>query len=112
MEVKTEDDNRRMQKVITIDHRSLAEPNFAITIMQNVVQRVSEQIAQEYLEINRSKILAGLDIDVIKDLVNIEVAKKVQHDHSILMNSIDPLSRSIPELNRNHSEKMRAIMGE
>ena len=111
MKVDVTDDKTRMQKVITIDHRSLLEPNFAVAIYSNVVERVSNQIAQEYLELNRSKLLAGLDIDVIKDLVNVQIASKVQKDHDLLMNSIDPMANSIPELNKNHTQRMKQIFG-
>lgn len=110
MKVEESDDKRTMQKVIKIDYRSIMEPNFAEIIYQSVIKKVANQIAEEYLNKNSAKILSNLDIDVITNLVNITIAKKVQEDHDILMNRIDPMARSIPSLIEDHDNKMKSIL--
>ena len=65
---------------------------------------------EEYLAKNSADIISQIDPEVITNLVKVTIAKKVQEDHDRLMSRIDPLARSIPDLNKQHNERMQAIL--
>ena len=110
MKVEVSEDKSTMQKVVKIDHRSMMDPNYAVMIHQVVVEKISSRIAEEYLAKNSADIISQIDPEVITNLVKVTIAKKVQEDHDRLMSRIDPLARSIPQLNKQHNEQMQAIL--
>jgi len=110
MKVEVTKDPIKQKVIVEIDHRDLMSQKFAGEIVNRTIQVIADSVAQEYLEKNRSKLLSGLDAEVIKDIVNIEVARRAARDHAELMGRIDPLARSIPDLNKQHNEKMKAIL--
>jgi len=110
MKIEVINDQVRKKKIIEVDDRDLMNQKFAGEIFERTIDKISSTIAQEYLEANRTKILAGIDVDVVRDFVNVSIASKVQADHDRLMARIDPLAKSIPSLNSAHNSNMMRIL--
>jgi len=112
MEIKIEDDNTRMQKKFTIDYRILATEQYCNMMLQTITNRIATEIANEYLSKHSADILAKIDPEIMANLVKVTIAKKVQEDHDILMSKIDPMAKSIPDLNHRHNQRMINILEE
>jgi hypothetical protein len=110
MKIEIENDNTRMQKKLTIDYRSMLDEQYCNTLLQTISNKISEQIANEYLAKHSADILSKINPEIMANLVKMTIAKKVQEDHDILMTKIDPMARSIPELNKAHNQRMKNIL--
>jgi len=108
--ITEEEDKAHMQKHITIDYRSLASAEYVHTVIQGVTNKVTSQIADEYLAEHSSDILASLDPKIIANLVKVTIAKKIQEDHDQLMSILPPDSHSMNELNKRHRNRMDSIL--